>query len=97
MPLNLNATNERLRSNSSAAAKELLKALIMDPKNPGQCVLHLPSLSVKDGDDPRKLWVFGTVSTESGPKSIKVTLLELLTDWFLLGCLWFWYRYQYWA
>lgn len=59
-------------SNSSAAAKELLKALIMDPKNPGQCVLHLPSLSVKDGDDPRKLWVFGTVSTESGPKSIKV-------------------------
>ena len=53
--------------------KQLLNAMVVDPKNPGQCILQVPSIKIEDGEAPdaRRLWVFGAVTTESGPRSIK--------------------------
>lgn len=78
----------------------LLQALIADPKNPAQAVLHLQNIDEKYFEDAtvagappdpnaavnrvldRCLWLFGSVSTECGPRSIKVQicLISFIVD-----------------
>ena len=54
---------------------------MVDPKSAGQCVLRVESLPIKSGEAARRLPLFGAVSTECGPRSVKAGFVLPLAGW----------------
>ena len=52
-------------------SKPLLQSLVVDPKSAGQCILRMADVTADAG---QRMWLFGTVTTESGPRNIKARL-----------------------